>query len=258
MEHSQRKRSDTLRRVGAAGIWELCAKIALPRQVFAFLGGVRLFLSVFAALFIAAGAAGAFFGWRWVEGWTATSSPLEPSGGLYFPTTVLNDVPHFAQADRRWGKDVLAGGPTSHAAERCAEASAAMLLASYGAGTDPGELNKFLKQNGGFTKGGWLYWEKAAEFPPGVAEHIYEADGSHFLIDWNLLRGNPVIVRLRYPNGITHFVVIVGKQGYEYLIRDPGARYDDGLYFLSEFGSPIEALRFYRKTEPVPAATAAL
>jgi hypothetical protein len=126
-------------------------------------------------------------------------------------------------------------------------ASAAMVLASYGAGTNPGELNKFLKQNGGFTKGGWLYWEKAAEFPPGVAEHIYEADGSHFLIDWNLLRGNPVIVRLRYPNGITHFVVIVGKQGYEYLIRDPGAGYAKGIYFLSDFGSPIEALRFYEK-----------
>jgi hypothetical protein len=86
-----------------------------------------------------------------------------------------------------------------------------------------------------------------------VAEHVYEADGSHFLIDWNLLRGNPVIVRLRYPNGITHFVVIVGKQGYEYLIRDPGGRYKDGLYFLSDFGSPIEALRFYRKLDRPPA-----
>jgi hypothetical protein len=172
---------------------------------------------------------------------------------LYFPTTVLNDVPHFAQADRRWGQSRLAGGSTTLGAEGCAVASAAMVLASYGAEVDPGTLNQFLRGNGGFTRQGWLYWEKAAEFPPGVAEHIYEADASHFLIDWNLLRGNPVIVRLRYANGITHFVVIVGKQGYEYLIRDPGGRYQDGLYFLSEFGSPIEALRFYRQLEPPPA-----
>ena len=208
---------------------------------------MRVFFGIVAALFISALAAGSYVGWRWVEGWTATATPLEPSGGLYFPVTVLNDVPHFAQADRRWGREVLAGGPTSLAAEGCAVASAAMVLASYGAEVDPGTLNRYLKKNGGFTKGGWLYWEKAAEFPPGIAEHIYEADGSHFLIDWNLLRGNPVIVRLRYPNGITHFVVVVGKQGYEYLIRDPGNGFARGLYFLSEFGSPIEALRFYRK-----------
>jgi hypothetical protein len=72
-------------------------------------------------------------------------------------------------------------------------------------------------------------------------------------LGYELLRGNPVIVRLRYPNGITHFVVIVGKRGHEYLIRDPSGRYQDGLYFLSEFGSPIEALRFYRKLERPPA-----
>jgi len=213
---------------------------------------MRAFLTIVAVLLVAVLAAGASTAWRWAEAWTATATPLTPEGGLYFPTTVLNDVPHFAQADRRWGQNRLAGGSTTLGAEGCAVASAAMVLASYGAEVDPGTLNQFLRGNGGFTRQGWLYWEKAAEFPDASAEHIYEADASHFLIDWNLLRGNPVIVRLRYPNGITHFVVIVGKQGYEYLIRDPGGRYQDGLYFLSEFGSPIEALRFYRQVEPPP------
>jgi hypothetical protein len=211
---------------------------------------MRVFLNALAVLLVAALAAGAFLAWRWVEGWTATASPLASSGGLYFPQTVLNDVPHFAQADSRWGPNRLAAGPGSLAGEGCAVASAAMVLNSYGADLDPGRLNKFLQGHDGYTKNGWLYWEKAAEFPGASAEHIYEADGSHFLIDWNLLWGNPVIVRLRYPNGITHFVVIVGKQGTEYLIRDPGSRYQDGLYFLSEFGSPIEALRFYRQLPP--------
>ena len=214
---------------------------------------MRVFFTIVAVVLVAVLAAGASTAWRWAEVWTATATPLTPEGGLYFPTTVLNDVPHFAQADQRWGQSQLAGGSTTLGAEGCAVASAAMVLASYGAEVDPGTLNQFLRGNGGFTRQGWLYWEKAAEFPDASAEHIYEADASHFLIDWNLLRGNPVIVRLRYPNGITHFVVIVGKQGYEYLIRDPGGRYQDGLYFLSEFGSPIEALRFYRQVEPPPA-----
>ena len=200
----------------------------------------RIFFWAACAAALAAGA------W-WTWGWAATRSPLEPRGGLWFPRAVLNDVPHFAQADPRWSADKLGSTPGSLGGEGCAVASAAMVLASYGADLDPGRLNAFLKRNGGFTERGWLYWEKAAAHPPGVAEHAYEDDASYFLIDWNLLRGNPVIVRLRYPDGVTHFVVIVGKNGYEYLIRDPGRRHADGLYYLSEFGSPIEALRFYRR-----------
>ena len=67
----------------------------------------------------------------------------------------------------------------------------------------------------------------------------------------NLERGNPVIIRLRYPSGVTHFVVISGKDGLDYLITDPGRRHADSPYPLKEFGSNIEALRYY---EPVKGA----
>jgi len=200
-----------------------------------------LVLLVLAAL--AALGAGAW----WARGWSEKMSPLPPKGGLWFPVTVLSDVPHFAQNDKRWSRDNLGNTPSTLGEEGCAVTSAAMVLACYGADLDPGRLNAHLRDNGGFTERGWLYWEKACAYPPQLAEHVYEDDASHFLIDWNLLRGNPVIVRLRYPGGITHFVVVVGKSGYEYLIRDPGAGFARGLYFLSEFGSPIEALRFYEK-----------
>lgn len=190
--------------------------------------------------FLAAGA------W-WVYDWTARSDSLPARGGLWFPVTVLNDVPHFAQNDERWAEDNLGPTPGTLGREGCAVASAAMVLASYGADIDPGRLNAHLRDNGGFTDRGWLYWEKACAYPPALAEHVYEDNASHFLIDWNLFCGNPVIVRLRYPNGVTHFVVIVGKTGFEYLIRDPGPGHEKGIYFLSEFGSPIKALRYYRK-----------
>lgn len=209
------------------------------------MGRFRTGLVIFCAAALAMGA------W-WAHGWIAKQSPLSPSGGLWFPRTVLNDVPHFAQGDAAWSEDKLAATPGTLGNEGCAVASAAMVLASYGADTDPGRLNKFLQGNGGYTPQGWLYWEKAAEWPPVVARHAYEDEASHFLIDWNLLRGNPVIVRLRYPDGITHFVVVVGKSGFEYLVRDPGPGYARGLYYLSEFGSPIEALRFYEKLPTGP------
>lgn len=198
-------------------------------------------------LFVIVAISALVLGAWWVRGWSEKISPLPARGGLWFPVPVLNDVPHFAQDDPRWTNDKLGNTPGTLGQEGCAVSSAAMVLASYGADLDPGRLNAHLRDNGGFTERGWLYWEKASAYPPSVAEHVYEDNASYFLIDWNLLRGNPVIVRLRYPSGVTHFVVIVGKSGYEYLIRDPGAGYNKGLYYLSEFGSPIEALRFYKK-----------
>ena len=53
------------------------------------------------------------------------------------------------------------------------------------------------------------------------------------------------VPELAYSSGITHFVVIAGKQGFDYLVRDPGAGAAKGLYPLRELGSDIEALRFY-------------
>ncbi len=62
--------------------------------------------------------------------------------------------------------------------------------------------------------------------------------------------GNPVIVRVRFRSGITHFVVIAGKDGFDYLIRDPGSGATKGYYPLRELGSDIEALRFYERLLP--------
>jgi hypothetical protein len=192
------------------------------------------------------------FGWvrwyRWQQDWNRLG-PLEPSGGLFFQPRLELNVPSFRQADERWGKDTLGNTPASLAAEGCAVSSAAMVLASYGVDTDPGRLNKLVIEADGYVGNGWLDWDKAAEVTGSVAKKKYEADPSYRLIDENLRRMNPVIVRLRTVGGISHFVVIAGKEGYDYLVRDPGAGASKGLYPLKEFGSKIEALRFYEKVK---------
>jgi hypothetical protein len=186
----------------------------------------------------------------WVTDWRKEGK-VAPSGGLFYPGRLEFHVPQFSQADPRWGADSLGSTDGSLAAEGCAVASAAMTLASYGVDVDPGRLNKFLTAlPGGYTPEGWIYWEKVAEFDSGFKPRLlphYEAAASYFLIDRNLLERNPVIARLRYPNGITHFVVICGKEGFDYLIRDPGPGGKRGVYPLRHFGSPVEAIRFYRK-----------
>ena len=185
---------------------------------------------------------------KFMEEW-GRLGPLEPSGGYPAQRRLELSVPIFRQADDRWRNDKLGATPATLAAEGCAVASAAMVLAFYGCDTDPGRLNKALTENEGYVGNGWLVWEKAAELTGNVARKAYEDLPSYRLIDEQLDHGNPVIVRLRTKEGITHFVVIAGKDGFDYLTCDPGAGAVKGLYPLKEFGSKIEALRFYEKVK---------
>lgn len=172
---------------------------------------------------------------------------ISASGGIYFFFRVELNVPRFAQADPRWAQDLLGPTASTMGSEGCAVSSAAMVLAYYGVNVDPGLLNKFLTDHDGYTPQGWLYWDKAAAFVPTKAKHVYEDAPSYYLIDSNLLRGNPVIIRIRLSSGITHFVVIVGKRGFRYLIQDPGSNGNDGIYPLFRLVPKIQALRFYEK-----------
>ena len=179
---------------------------------------------------------------------------LSPRGGRPFFHRVELPVPSFQQGDNKWRADPL-GGVVENGTlggEGCAVAAAAMVFKFYGIEVDPQQLNWFLTATGGFTEQGWLYWDRAAWFAPDRVRHVYEDLPSYQLIDSNISHGNPVIVRVRFANGITHFVVIAGKDGFDYLVRDPGAGSAKGLYPLRELGSDIEALRFY---EPISTAS---
>ena len=205
----------------------------------------RLFLTF--VLLLLAALTGVYTYWTWKR-------PLSPAGGIYYFRRVELPVPSLRQADERWRDDPLGGvlenGTLGSAG--CAVAAAAMVFRSYGIDTDPQQLNWYLTDKGGYTERGWLYWERAAWWAPDRVQHVYEDLPSYHLIDSNLARGNPVIVRVRFSSGVTHFVVIAGKAGFDYLIRDPGAGAVKGLYPLRELGSDIEALRFY---ESLPQAS---
>jgi len=171
---------------------------------------------------------------------------IEARGGLFFVVPVELDVPLHRQHDPAWAGDHL--GPTlgTLGAEGCAVACASMVLAYHGADVDPGRLNAFVHENDGYTPQGWIYWEAAAEYPPAELMKAYEDRPSYAMIDWNLIRGRPSIVRVRLPSGITHFVVIMGKRGHEYLIRDPAApEGEEEPIALTRYERPIEALRYY-------------
>ena len=180
--------------------------------------------------------------------WSGVSPVLSASGGMPLWVSVP-DVPHFQQADPRWGADKLGATEETLADVGCAVSSAAMVLGSYGVDVTPQTLNRFLSEHSqGFTPQGWMYWEAAAEFDPALAGQLlphYEDAPSYRMIDENLLAHNPVIARVRLPSGATHFVVIAGKQGKDYLMRDPLLQ--DSSVPLKAIGAEITGLRFYCK-----------
>lgn len=179
---------------------------------------------------------------------------LSPRGGRYFLHRLELAVPSFRQGDPQWSDDPLGGvlDNGTLGGEGCAVAAAAMVFKSYGIDTNPQQLNWFLTAVGGYTEQGWIYWDRATWLAPDHVRHIYEDLPSYWLIDSNLARGNPVIVRVRLQSGITHFVVIAGKDGFDYLVRDPGSGAAKGFYPLRELGSDIEALRFYQSLNSQP------
>jgi hypothetical protein len=185
---------------------------------------------------------------------------IDATGGKYFFKRLELPVKLFRQNDPRWGNDPLAAGQSGDTmgSAGCAVTSLAMVLLFYGVDTEPQSLNRWLAKHEGFTPEGWLKWEVAAELDPKKVRFLYEDVPTYKLIDANLERNNPVIVRLRYPPnpdgtpGTTHFVVICGKDGHDYLIRDPGRGASKGIYPLKELAPKIEALRFYEKIiEPI-------
>jgi len=183
----------------------------------------------------------------WVVYGLTAKRVIASSGGLYFLPGVTLDVPGFRQADPRWHDDPLGDTSDTLGQTGCAVTSAAMVLKSYGIDTDPQRLNGYLTKHQGYEGSGYIVWEKAAELGQGSIEKAYEDLPSYWGIDWQLMRRNPVIVRMHLPGGGTHFVVIAGKRGFDYLIMDPGAGWKRGLYPLRDITPKIDGLRYYRR-----------
>ena len=201
----------------------------------------RLLIPLLLVFTVVLGAVGVYVDWTWKH-------PLSPRGGRYFFHRLELAVPTFRQGDEKWSDDALGGVDDNGTigGEGCAVAAAAMVFKFYGIETDPQQLNWFLTNVDGFTDRGWLYWDRAAWFAPDRVRHVYEDLPLHLNSSTiTLLHGNPVIVRVHLRSGVTHFVVIAGKDGFDYLIRDPGAGATKGFYPLRDLHSKIEALRFY-------------
>ena len=169
---------------------------------------------------------------------------IPASGGESFSMAAI-PTPHYLQKDPRWKNDSIGGSGEKLARVGCTVCSLSMALGHYGVGATPGELNDFLKQNDGYTLRGWLKWNTVSNFTSGKVVMEYIGRPRFSRIDATLKTGHPVVVKVLINGIIPHWVLIVGKDDAEYLMRDP---LDEAKNVkpLSEYGSKIYAIRTLR------------
>jgi hypothetical protein len=156
-------------------------------------------------------------------------------------------VPYFSQCDSRWGSDQLGGDGPTICGMGCALTSAAMVMAYYGADTDPKRLNDAIGRVG-YDATYCIKWAAVRdachdetnqiEYSPGTVG--FDTD----VLNSNLDAGYPVIVYVYCPGygGYwgAHFVVVTGRSDGTYYINDPASSTRSTLgYYPTRYGMRI-------------------
>lgn len=127
----------------------------------------------------------------------------------------------------------------------CTLSCVAMGPTKLGRPTDPSRLCADLKSRNGFTIDGLVIWSKVEE----VTGHKFKIGFpalSHRTIDQESRSENPVIAKIMLGGRIPHWVLIVGKDGQEYLIMGL-LNGDKSLLKLSSRSDNIYGIRALRK-----------
>lgn len=156
--------------------------------------------------------------WTFYRSRTPVPSPA--FGGSEIDIALADRV-HFMQTDPRWAAERLGGTTDRLAATGCTVASVAMAMTNLGHAIDPKDLNAALTAAGGFTEHGWLVWDAVERVTKGALRAGVHAAPSLDGMDACLQRGDYPIVKFLIGGVVQHWVVLVGKRGGEFLMRDP-------------------------------------
>jgi hypothetical protein len=136
---------------------------------------------------------------------------------------------YLSQQDPQWKSDILGFGNKGDTIGYvgCALTSVAMLLSGHGYSETPKTLNQKLKSVNGFVSAG-IRWGAVSQIYSNVTLKAFipcsTSDAPLAQIDAAIAAGQPAIVQVDYSNdpGIqTHWVVLYGKKGDDYLMLDP-------------------------------------
>ncbi|MEP6668050.1 MAG: cysteine peptidase family C39 domain-containing protein [Chthoniobacter sp.] len=197
---------------------------------------------------VAVVAVGAFVVWRCWPRPPAKHGPagLSPWAEEAVPRLVLAAETIYLQADPQWAHEKIGGSGEELRAVGCTNCCLCMALAQHGIALNPAELNQKLIQADGYTERGWIKWDTLRDISQKRVHIDIPENPSHRDINGALAAGNPVLVKIVYRPGVLHWVLLVGREGREYLIKDP---LGDGksLGLLSAYHSDILSVRIVAK-----------
>src|SRR5437867_2023651 len=180
------------------------------------------------------------------RGWN--SHAIACRGGEAFQHVPVIETPAFLQRDKAWEADRIGGTGETLGRVGCTVCCLAMGLAHFGIEKTPGELNEWLKAHEGYSPRGWLRWESVSKLTAGKIYVDFRAPLKHETIDAALKARRPVLAKVFINRVITHWVLVVGKEGTEYVVKDPlgdGRKPD----LLSRYSSGVHAIRILKTSE---------
>ena len=133
----------------------------------------------------------------------------------------LPDKVHFLQTDRRWARHRLGSINESLESDGCLVTAAAMALVNLGFQTDPGDLNRSLKDYGGFNSRGWLVWSGLERATGGRAKTVFYNRKDNDTVRSCLAAGYYPLVKFDLPSGKNHWAMVVKDTKQGFFVRDP-------------------------------------
>lgn len=173
---------------------------------------------------------------------------ISSTGGRELHLTLPDGGKTLLQKDKRWAADQLGTSSGTLGSHGCLVTSVAMACANLGVDLTPQTLNTRLKQSDGFLPQGWIVWNAIPKATDSKLTAEYHVRPKHALIDAALEAGAYPVVKYFLLGGIQHWCVIVGKDGLDYLARDPLRDHAKPVK-LSELTEKIYAVRVIKKAQ---------
>jgi len=180
--------------------------------------------------------------------WARMAPAIASTGGSPLHIRLPDAGKTHLQKDKRWAADQLGTSTGTLGSHGCLVSSVAMACTDLGVELTPKELNTRLKKADGFQPQGWVVWNAIPRVTDKKLAAEYHPAASHKVMDAALEAGAYPVVKYFLLGGIQHWCVIVGKDGLEYLARDP-LRDDKEPVKLSELTAKVYAVRVIRKVE---------
>ena len=155
--------------------------------------------------------------------------------------------PYYLQINESWANDTVGGSQEPLSAVGCTVCCVSMAFTQCGQQIDPGILNAKLNANGRYTERGWLIWSVASAVVDKGLKIDVASRPSHDLIDSSLRQGDPVVAKILLWKSVPHWVLIVGKDKHEYLVKNPLDE-QKRIQDLSSLSDRIQSIRIVKRT----------